>query len=35
VVVDDDGEVPLLLIATTENEYEVPGVRPEILAALI
>jgi hypothetical protein len=35
VVENDDGEVPLLLIATTEKEYEVPGVKPEILAALI
>jgi hypothetical protein len=35
VVAEDGGEVPLLLIATTEKEYEVPGVKPEILAALI
>jgi hypothetical protein len=28
----DRAEVPWLLIATAVNEYEVPGVRPEIFA---
>jgi hypothetical protein len=31
----DAGDAPLLFIATTEKEYEYPGVKPEILAALI
>jgi hypothetical protein len=31
----DAGDAPLLFIATTEKEYEYPGVIPEILAALI
>lgn len=30
----DKAEEPWLLIATAVNEYEVPGVRPEIVAAL-
>ena len=30
----DNAEVPWLLIATAVNEYEVPGVRPVIVAAL-
>jgi len=29
------GDEPLLLIANTEKEYVLPGVKPEILAALI
>lgn len=29
------GDDPLLLIATAEKEYVLPGARPEILAALI
>lgn len=31
----DEGDEPLLLIATTVKEYELPGVRPVIFAALI
>lgn len=31
----DEGDEPLLLIATTEKEYVLPGVRPVIFAALI
>jgi hypothetical protein len=32
---DDESEAPLLLMATTLNVYEFPGVRPVIFAALI
>lgn len=31
----DRAEVPWLLVATAVNEYEIPGVRPVIFAALI
>lgn len=31
----DEGDEPLLLIATTEKEYVLPEVRPVIFAALI
>ena len=31
----DEGDEPLLLIATTEKEYVLPGIRPVIFAALI
>lgn len=31
----DEGDDPLLLMATTVKEYVFPGVRPEIFAALI
>ena len=31
----DESDGPLMLIATTENEYVIPGVRPVIFAALI
>lgn len=31
----EEGDGPLMLIATTENEYVIPGVRPVIIAALI
>lgn len=35
LVASDAGDEPLLLMATTEKEYEFPGIRPEIFAAFI
>jgi hypothetical protein len=31
----EERDGPLMLIATTENEYVIPGVRPVIFASLI